>query len=289
MGISWKVGAGRLARAGAAIMTAAAVASIVPVQGAGASSAATPGLHTKGAHSASTSGGLLVDNGGPILPASHTYVIWWGSTSAWPNDVPSGIGSLFAGFSGSNYLGIALQYMRTSTTISSTPSGTAYDSSAPPSRVNQSTLGNEVVKEFGTPDPGGIYFVYTSNFPRGGNFCAWHGFTSIGSSAPYAVAYMPNTTNISGCNPGNPYNLSGSEGLRSLANVSAHEFMEAVTDDLPGNGTYAWIDSSGSEIGDKCAWQFSGSVTLANKSVWQLQEEWSNAANSGSGGCVQGS
>lgn len=285
MGISCSARTGRLARAGLAMVTAGAVASLVSVQGAGASSAAVSKLHTKGAHAASSSGSPLVDHGGPVLAASRTYVIWWGPASAWASDVQGGIGTLFAGFSGSHYLNIAQQYMR-GASISSTPSGIRTDTSAPPSKVNASTLGNEVVREFTTPDPGGIYFVYTSNFPRGGNFCAWHSFTSTGSSKPYAVAYMPNTTNVSGCNPGNTYGVtSQSEGLRSLANVTAHEFMEAVTDDLPGNGSYAWIDSSGSEIGDKCAWQFTGSVKLANNSVWQLQEEWSNSA----AGCAQGS
>jgi hypothetical protein len=54
--------------------------------------------------------------------------------------------------------------------------------------------------------------------------------------------------------------------------------MEAITDpDLS-----AWYDSSGSEIGDKCAWKFQSCVNLGSRS-WQLQEEWSNSA----GGCVQ--
>jgi hypothetical protein len=54
--------------------------------------------------------------------------------------------------------------------------------------------------------------------------------------------------------------------------------MEAITDpDLN-----AWLDGSGSEIGDKCAWKFSSCVTLTTGS-WQLQQEWSNATT----GCVQ--
>jgi hypothetical protein len=73
--------------------------------------------------------------------------------------------------------------------------------------------------------------------------------------------------------------LSDSEGLRSLANVSAHEYMEAITDP----SISAWYDSSGSEIGDKCAWQFKSAVTLPGGSTWQLQEEWSNNTS----GCVQ--
>jgi hypothetical protein len=66
--------------------------------------------------------------------------------------------------------------------------------------------------------------------------------------------------------------------------------MESATDPLPGGATYAWIDKSGSEIGDKCAWQFSGPVTLSNGSEWQLQQEWSNDANGAgkTGACAQG-
>jgi hypothetical protein len=167
--------------------------------------------------------------------------------------------------------------------ISSTYAGAKVDLSSPPRRVSPSTLGSEVAKEYGTKlDPSGIYFVYTSNFPSGGNFCAWHSLASV-NGQKIAVAYMPNTSGVSGCDPGNPYKLSGSEGLRSLANVTSHEFMEAITDPLPASGTYGWIDSAGSEIGDKCAWQFGSAVRLNNGTAWQLQEEWSNAVS----GCVQ--
>ncbi len=47
--------------------------------------------------------------------------------------------------------------------------------------------------------------------------------------------------------------------LCSLADVTAHE---SVTDTWPANGTYGWLVHSGS---DKCAWLFSGPVTLSNK------------------------
>ena len=228
--------------------------------------------------------GNLIDHGGRITPSSHTYAIYWGSANAWPSDVFNGLANLFSGFGGSNYLAIAQQYMRGSA-ISSAYAGAKFDASPPPKKVSASTLGAEVQKEYGTQlDPAGIYFVYTSNFPNGGGFCAWHSFTSV-SGQNVAVAYIPNTTGVAGCDGGNQFgNSSYSEGLYSLANVTAHEFMEAVTDTWPGSRTYAWIDPSGSEIGDKCAWQFSGTVTLSNRTRWQLQEEWSNAIS----GCAQG-
>lgn len=263
-------------------MTAAAVASIVSVHGAGASSASMPQLHTKGAHAASTSGGPLVYQNGPLVPASHTYVIWWGSFT--DSNITQGIPVLFGGFGGSTYLETAHQYMF-GQPISSINEPAVSDSSPPPSRVSPSTLGNEVLKLFPNIDPAGIYFVYTSNFPKGGNYCAWHSYATTPTGTKFPVAYMPNTTGIAGCNPSVAPGTTtySDEGLNSLANVTAHEFMEAVTDPLPATGTYGWIDSSGSEIGDKCAWQFNGTVKLANGTFWKLQEEWSNAT----AGCVE--
>ena len=284
MGTSVRTVRGRFARAATAGLLAAGIAATVSVQGAGASGVAAHNLHTRGLKTGSSTSNLI-DHGGEVLLSSNTYALWWGS--GWAGDVKPGITTLFQGFQGSAYLGIAQQYMRTSTTIGSIFAGATTDSSSPPSKVSPSTLGNEVVKVYGLKNivANGIYFVYTSNFPRGGNFCAWHSYATTSTGVRFAVAYMPNTTNVAGCNPGTQFgDPTQSEGLRSLANVTAHEFMESVTDTLPANGTYGWIDSSGSEIGDKCAWQFASTVTLGNKSVWQLQEEWSNAA----GGCVQG-
>ena len=268
---------------------AVAAGAILWSTGAGATSAGATmtgphGLHTKGASNGASSTSNLVDNGGRITPASNTYAIFWGPQSAWPADVFGGISTLLGDLNGSNYLGIAQQYMR-NTPISSAFKGEKLDSSAPPRKVSPSTLGAEVAKFYGSSlDPSGIYFVYTSNFPNGGGFCAWHSFTSV-SGQKVAVAYMPNTNGVAGCNGGNQYGDSRSEGLYSLANVTAHEFMEAVTDTWPANGSYGWIDSSGSEIGDKCAWQFSGSVNFADGSHWQLQKEWDNSIV----GCNQGS
>lgn len=265
-------------------------ASIALAGGAAWASAAGAATHVqamdfKGAHvGASSSGGNLVDHGGQITPTSHTYAVFWGAQSAWPSDVFTGIGNLFGGFNGSGYLGIAGQYMRNAA-VSSTYEGPKFDASSPPRKVSPSTLGSEVAKVYGSnPDPDGIYFVYTSNFPNGGGFCAWHSFASV-NGHKVAVAYMPNTNGVAGCNGGNQYGSSSySEALYSLANVSSHEFMEAVTDTWPANGSYGWIDASGSEIGDKCAWQFSGPVQLSNHTTWQLQKEWSNAIT----GCAQG-
>ena len=225
----------------------------------------------------------LIDHGGPVLPASHTYLIFWGTQSKWPSDAFTGLPTLFAGFNASPWLSIAGQYMR-GASVSSSYVSTLTDTSAPPTRSPSTvTIVNEVTKVLGAhkiaASPSAVYLVYTSNFPKQNSFCAWHSH-GTSSGVDIAVAYMPNTTGVAGCDPGNLYNANSySQGTRSLANVSSHEFMESITD----KDINAWYDSSGSEIGDKCAWMFSAPVPLSNGSKWQLQEEWSNAMK----GCVQ--
>lgn len=201
---------------------------------------------------------------------------------------------MLEGFGGSSYLAIANQYMRPNGTsaTSSFFGSPLSDQSTPPSHSpTVSTIVSEVSKVLSakglSPDPNAVYLVYTSDFPHA-NFCAWHAAGTIGSTT-VQVAYLPNPTGVSGCDPGdlfpnaNPY----LEPTRSLADSTAHEFMESVTDPLPVTG---WADKNGQEIGDKCNFVYDTStpITLSNSSQWQIQEEWSNSANGGAGGCVPG-
>ncbi len=227
-------------------------------------------------------GGNLIDHGGPVLVADTTYAIWWGPASGWASDTQSGIDALFNGFNGTSFLGIDNQYMRGGTATSSFVRN-FFDSSSPPSRSpSVATLASEACSVLNAngvaPSSSAIYFIYTSNFPSHVNFCAFHTFGTC-NGVTIQFAYMPNTTGIAGCDPGDLFSCNTfSQGTRSLANVTSHEYMEAITDpDLN-----AWFDSAGQEIGDKCAWQFQSCVNLTNGS-WQLQKEWSNAVS----GCVQ--
>ena len=243
----------------------------------------------KAAHGGSSGGGggsspNLVDHGGRVLPTSKTYALWWGTPSAFPADAQSGIDALFEGLNGSSLLGIGTQYMRGASVSTSFAENLTDSASSPPSRSpTTSAIVSEacsvITKNGLTPDPTAVYFVFTSNYPGGHvNYCAWHSAGTC-NGVTIQVGYMPNTTGIAGCDPGNTYSCNSySQGTRSIANVTSHEFMEAITDaDIT-----AWYDSSGSEIGDKCAWQFSSCVNLSSGN-WQLQKEWSNAIK----GCQQ--
>jgi hypothetical protein len=62
------------------------------------------------------------------------------------------------------------------------------------------------------------------------------------------------------------------------ANLTSHEESETITDPQPSSG---WVDTSGYEIGDKCAWDFShGTTTRNNGGVFEIQTEYSNASSS---------
>jgi hypothetical protein len=221
----------------------------------------------------------LADHGGSVLPSSNIYTVYWGNSSRFPIDLQSGLEELFSNFSlggSNNYSGILTQYLRDGTLVpTSSYSGSVSDSSTGPPRRGPSvnTIVDEACKAYGTHiDPQGIYIVITSNFPKGANWCAWHSYGKCnGSTIP--VVYLPNVSGVSGCEisgAANPY----SRATQSMANIAAHEWAEAVTDSLDN----AWYDPTGHEIGDKCLWQFSGTVTLNDgKYPWQLQELWSNA------------
>ncbi len=221
----------------------------------------------------------LIDHGGPVLPTSHVYALFWGPV---PPDISGALDSFFEGFGGSSYANILTQYMRG---VPPAPPASTYmvlasDSSAPPAHAPAvSTIVNEICSSLGgePPDPTGVYFVITSNFPKAANFCAWHAKGTCNGD-PIAVGYLPNITGVSGCGVtplgSNPF----SSGGQAMANDAAHELSESITDQLLN----AWYDSGGQEVGDKCETQYGSPVTI-NGIEWRLQEEWSNMNS----GCVQ--
>ncbi len=240
-----------------------------------------PGHARGGGGAGSTSN--LIDHGGRILPSSNIYYIWWGNLTGWPKDAETGLDTFAGGLNGSNFMkDIFPQYMR-GAGVSTAYVTSLYDTStSPPSHgPKTSTIVNEacsVITANGkTPDATALYVVLTSNFPQGVYYCAWHSYGSC-NGITIQVAYMPNTTGVSGCNDPQFSCNSYSQGTNSIANVLSHEFSEAITD----ANSSAWYDSSGSEIGDKCAWTFQSCVSLKGAN-WQLQEEWSNSAS----GCIQ--
>lgn len=251
------------------------------------------------ARAARTRGANMTYHGGKILTSTTVQAIFWGTgwgTSA--GDKITGIDSFYSGFGGSNYAKTTTEYKDSANRnvgSNSTYLGSLVDTSAASGGASTSAILAEVCKKITSPDPSGngYYPVYT-DVPRGSaGYCAWHSAGTCGG-IPVQFAFFWKLDGDSGCDPQDS-TTGHSQGLAALANVSAHELAEAMTD--PANPG-AWYDSAGSENGDKCAWTFGGpSATFTNGTKWKLQGEWSNAAytagtgypnSSGQKGCLGG-
>jgi hypothetical protein len=127
-------------------------------------------------------------------------------------------------------------------------------------------------------------------------FCAWHDYNGDSTlsggpvTSPYGDIAFTNLPYIpdAGASCGENFVNSGSAGLLDgVSIVEGHEYTETITDQNPAGG---WTDSSGEEIGDKCAWITPGTsggaadLTLATGS-YAVQSMWANDANGGGGGC----
>jgi hypothetical protein len=223
--------------------------------------------------SSGSAGANMTFHGGSVLTSNKTMAIFWGNWTN-PGDKVSGLDSFFSGFSGSSVAQVADQY--SNITSSSTYLGHVFDTSAVPSKAlsTSQAVAEGCAMTNNNPDPSALYLIYTSTGAGSVKYCAWHSYGNCSNGAPIQVAYMPNLDGIAGCDPGDTSGLH-SQGLAALANVTSHELMETITD--PRN--VGWYDSSGNEIGDKCAWAFNGMRTVG-QSQWLLQGEWSNSAYS---------
>jgi hypothetical protein len=239
----------------------------------------------------------LEDFGGPVLQSSNTYALFWGKKqSDFPSDFVAAAPLFFAGFGSSEYSYVLDQYMPFGAMAVSSFGGSVTDLTKPPSSKKGPTTGTLVkrvckyIKRGQLPlDPvnpatnsGGIYFIFTTNFPAKAPYCGFHDFGKC-EKQEIAVAYVPNTTGNLLCElpitlGANAYSLD----TQSMMNIAAHEASEATTDPEVNDAT-AWAGADGCEIGDKCAWQFQSPVSLSNSTDWQLQENWSNSV----GDCVQ--
>jgi hypothetical protein len=240
------------------------------------------------------------------------YLVLWGSQ--WNNNDPSGeeaiLHNFYSGAGGSSWLNSVTQYCQgvASGTVHcngmGTPAGNQlgilagvwYDrGSTAPSKPKQSQIAAEAVRaasHFGNTTASSNasvqYVIATAHGHNatgfGTQYCAWHSSTSS-ASGNIAYTNLPYITDA-GANCGANFNGLGPHA--GITIVSGHEMAETITDQFPSTG---WLDSSGAENGDKCAWISSGQgasadVKLSNGLSYPVQSLWSNVFNSGSGGCV---
>jgi hypothetical protein len=137
--------------------------------------------------------------------------------------------------------------------------------------------------------------AYTTGECSTNFFCAYHSYFGTPSQP---VIYANEPFEFAGCN-----DTTDGQGFPNDPNADttistiSHEHNEAITDPLTDNVNNGWLDSSGNEIGDDCAYtygtalgQFNGQNynQLINGDHYSIQEEWSNAdATTLPNGCVQ--
>ena len=238
-----------------------------------------------------TSGLEVPYHHGPVLQSSRTYPIYWGDQSAFPTDLYTGMDDFFTGFGSSPYSNILNQYMP-APVASSFYGANLFDTTEVPTKaLSRGKVAREICKFIKSGDlpldpidkinnAGGIYFLFTSTFPTNEvRYCAWHSYASCEGKS-IAIAYIPNVSATSLCDPGDMYETSTySYGTRLYGTVVAHELAETITDPRFN----AWHGSQTDEVADVCAWQFGAPVTLTTGTQWQLQQEWSDTSVA----CVQ--
>ena len=223
--------------------------------------------------------------GGPVQHNPKIYIIFWGSKWTSTNSVYQTTVNFFSGLNGSQWNGTVTQYSDSSAHISNdaTVAGTWIDTSSVPLRPTSSNVGSEAergVQHFGFAgtDANYIVAIEQGHDPRGfrTSWCAWHSSESEsqGVVSFTNLPYMPDGG--ASCGAGSVNSPGTNDGVSI---VGGHEEAETETDPQPSSG---WVDNSGSEIGDKCAW-----INLQNTSfstgTFPTQPLWSNSA----GGCVQ--
>jgi hypothetical protein len=264
-------------------------------------------------HAASTSSNLYYHGGvggvGVETGSDNVYLVYWGSQ--WNNNDPSGEAAIqqnfFTGVGGSSWNKSVTQYCE-GVAIGSTScsGGTAatngpssfttsanvwYDNTtSAPRHPSQSQLAGEATTaaaHFGnktaSSNTTSQYVISTAHGFNsrgfGTQYCAWHSSTSS-SYGNIAYTNMPYITDA-GASCG--ANFNGLGPYAGITIVGGHEFGETETDIFPNGG---WLDSSGAENGDKCAWISSGPGAAANISLstgtFAVQSLWSNASS----GCV---
>ena len=246
-----------------------------------------------------------------VETTARVYLVLWGSQ--WKNNDPSGeaaiLQSFYSGVGGSPWLSSVTQYCEgvASGTVFCNGAGQAAgnppsifagvwtdNASSAPTHPRQSQLAAEAVKaanHFGnttSASNASVQYViatatHNSASGFGTQYCAYHSSTS----STYGNVAYTNLPYITDAGASCGANFNGLGAKAGITIVGGHEMGETITDQFPNGG---WLDSGGAENGDKCAWISSGQGASANiklsNGTFPVQSLWSNAFNSGAGGCV---
>jgi serine protease len=235
-------------------------------------------------------GNNMTWHGGPVQHTPKIYVIYWGWNGSDPSGVAARVQSFYGGTGGSQWQSSQTQYTDGSGHVGNQTGELVTtwsdNTNKLPSRITQSTLAAEAVRaiaHFGS----GSYSTSTNYIvasPHGKSmsgfgtqWCAWHSSTSS-SYGTVSYTYLPYMPDAGASCGANSVNRSGGT-LDGVTIVGGHEQAETMTDPQPSSG---WIDSSGAETGDKCAWTNLQNTPFST-GTFPTQPLWSNSPS----GCVQ--
>jgi serine protease len=243
-----------------------------------------------------------------VETAPKVYLVAWGSqwgTNPNGSNDPSGevgiLQSFYGAVGGSQWLRSVTQYCQGVASGSTTcgPSvphagnptgiyaGTWFDSSAAPQSPSQSQLAAEAVnaaQHFGNTTASSNasvqYVIATATGNNasgfGTSYCAWHSSTSS-QYGNIAYTNLPYMTDAGGaCGAG----FNGLGAKAGITIVGGHEMAETITDQFPNGG---WLDRTGEENADKCAWSLATASEPMGNTSFPVQPLWSNTVS----GCVQ--
>lgn len=251
-----------------------------------------------------STGGNLVNHGGPVMTTNVSYAIYWipagYSVSANYQSLINGFFQNVAADNGktSNVYWSDTQY--SSIAYNSTFGGSYVDTNPYPANgcsdsyttvclsdaQIQAEVANVVAAQGWAKGPTHLFFMFTPKNVGScsgsscsfSQFCAYHSWAGTGSSVllyanqPYA-AFVP-----AACDSGQHPNGDDAD---ATINVVSHEHNEAITDEQGS----AWYDRRGYENGDKCAWNFGTALgntgsgqynQVIGTGKYYLQQEWSN-------------
>ena len=214
----------------------------------------------------------LIDRGGPVVPETRTFALWWGDPSAWPSDARPTVEALLGGLDRSWYLAVADQYMRGARARTEF-AGSLFDNSPAPASGDSKAVAARacaaLTRAGFEPEPGDFVVVYGAAPLTAATYCAWHWYASCGRTT-LLIAWVPNPSGTTCLSPANPCN-SASPIANALATSTAHELLESMTD--PYSTT--WLDANAREIADKCQDELR-CVRIGSANL-QIQGAYSNA------------
>jgi serine protease len=233
----------------------------------------------------------LLYHNGPVQTNPKMYIVFWGSSWNTSTGDPKGVAARMKSFlgiiGGSRWLNSVTQYTQSGGAHVGNAAGSLAGSyvdttSSPPSRPSQSQMAAEAAKaaaKYGDYSANAAYIVALPHGIKpsgfGTQYCAYHSSTT---AAGHTIAwtndpYFPDAGASCGAN-----SVNANGPLDGVTIVAGHEQGETETDPFPNSG---WLDSSGAENGDKCAW--TNLENNPNAGGYPTQPLWSNANN----GCVQ--